>query len=75
MQYLCGCIKMPISWALYIPNLTPKLNYGGTGGPVVKTRALDLELHCSSPTSVRASFSFPFFNLNALEFTQLYPIK
>ena len=48
---------------------------GGTGGLMVKTRALDLESQGSSPASVRAFFSFPLFNLNALEFTQLYPIK
>ena len=48
---------------------------GGIGGLMVRTRVLDLESQGSSPTSVRAFFSFPLFNLNALEFTQLYPIK
>ena len=36
---------------------------------MVKTRALDLESHGSSPASVRAFFSFPLFNLNALSST------
>ena len=48
---------------------------GGTGGLMVKTCAPDLESRGSSCTSVRAFFSFPLFNLDALEFTQLYPIK
>ena len=42
---------------------------------MVKTRALDLESQGSSPAGVRAFFSFPLFELNALEFTELYPIK
>ena len=48
----------------------------GTGGLMVKTSALDLVSQGSSPTCVRVFFlSFPLFNLNALEFTQLYLIK
>ena len=46
---------------------------GGTGDLMVKTHALDLELQGLSPASVRTFFSFSLFNLNALEFTQLYP--
>ena len=45
---------------------------GGTGGVMVKTHALDLESQGLSPTTVWAFFSFPLFNLNALESTQLY---
>ena len=42
----------------------------------LETRALDLESQGLSPTSVRAFCLFPpLLNLNALEFTQLYPIK
>ena len=46
---------------------------GGTGGLTVKTHAPDLELHSSSPTTVRAFFSFPLFNLNALKFNSALP--
>ena len=42
---------------------------GGTGGLLVKTGAPNLELQC------QGFFSFPLFNLSALGFTQLYPIK
>ena len=46
-----------------------------TGGVMVKTCAPNLKLQGSGPTSVRAFFSFPLFNLSVLELTQLYPIE
>ena len=49
-------------------------NYNG-GGLMARTCALNLESHGSSRTTVGTRFSFPLFNLNALEFAQLYPIK
>ena len=39
----------------------------------LKNRAPNLESHGSSPTSVRAFFSFPLFNLNALELVNSTP--
>ena len=42
---------------------------GGTGGLIVKARAVNMESHGSSTTSVRALFSFSLFNLNVLSST------
>ena len=47
---------------LVVSILYDGLHVGGSGGLMVKTHAPNLESHGSSPTSVRAFFSFPLFS-------------